>query len=67
MKYLPFAIDIADKLIKDNPDLFKDCTDTKMKITVAMIEFAKDCVDFLYPEEQTIKTELQSLTKTTNS
>lgn len=66
MKYLPFVIDIADKLIKDNPTLFKDCTETKIKITVAMIEFAKDCVEFLYPEEKTIKTELQSLTKYIN-
>lgn len=36
---LPSAEDTAKKLIKDNPGLFKDCRESVILISLAIIEF----------------------------
>lgn len=60
-KVIPNAVDMAQKLITDNPELFKDCFDTKYKIAVMMHEYADKCCDFTSIDLSVIQNELAQL------
>lgn len=52
---IPSAVDMAKKIIKDNPSLFTDSLDTQLVIAKAMGEYYDACRDYVNQDKPLIE------------